>query len=476
MRNLFNGTLLVLTMLLMLGCDNATSPLAPQVTPLAGEFSENSLARRGDHGGGSNNACSAFGEFAGYTESNAQNYTIYEYTLWAGKHNDAGTVVITNDDEYIYVTYNTNETADLGEVHVYVWTSLDDIPTRRPAPGHADYVVEGINADSYTVVIPADLACGDTYYVSTHAALVGNDTDDDEAGSGDNAGETAYAGDASSPDCFDATSGAWWGYVVYSVECFYNISGRVYEDANANSDDDGEAGLEGVLVNLLDGEDNILTTTTTDANGDYLFENVAAGGDYQILVGDLAGMNATENANGFVVSGLTSDASDIDFGYNTPDDGDDSCESTTYPLYAGQVNAAGTVSIINDGIFLYVTYTTNLTADLGSLHVNLSADVPDSPVAPGQSTYKSENDRVFIPGSDFYTARIHMETAGFGCDDNFIVLAHAALVADAVGDPEDSNAGETAYAGDVGVNLGGDDSSWFYYMATSVCCSNLPPQ
>ena len=75
------------------------------------------------------------GTFVGYNETDCPDYGITEYTLWAGKTNDAGTVTVTNDDDNLYVTYNTNGTADLGEVHVYVWDDLADIPStvRLPA-------------------------------------------------------------------------------------------------------------------------------------------------------------------------------------------------------------------------------------------------------------------------------------------------------------------------------------------------------
>ena len=423
MKRTLLGLFVIVAMLGMISCESASNPMAPRTA----DFSSNSMAKGGNGGGGSNSGetaytCTSEGEFSGYNETNDPDYAIYEYTLWAGQHNDAGTVTITNDDDNIYVTYNTNETADLGEVHVYLWDDLADIPSKRPSPGHADFVVENINADSYTVVMPADISCGSTFYISTHAALVGNDTDGDEAGSGDNSGETAYSGGADAPDCFDGQKGAWWGYATYTVECFYDISGTVYEDfnhdggmngdenslegicvelldasgevvastttdanggylfehvaggagytvqtcsvpgfdhvetqngggftiedlgsdmndidfgfgplydlsgtvyddANDNSDDDGEAGLAGITVSLLDGDGNLIASTTTDANGDYLFENLPSGDDYQLVVGDLAGMDATENAGGYVIIGLDGDMSDIDFGYHTPDNG-----------------------------------------------------------------------------------------------------------------------------------------------------------
>lgn len=150
-------------------------------------------------------------------------YGTYTYTLWAGKTNNAGTVTITNDDNNIYVTYNTNNTADLSEVHVYLWSNQLDIPSKRPAPGQADYVVENINADSYTVVIPAAVNCDNVYYISAHAALtVDNPSDVDEPGVGNNSGETAYGSGNNYPNGFPKGTGAWWGYMTFTVHCCDN--------------------------------------------------------------------------------------------------------------------------------------------------------------------------------------------------------------------------------------------------------------
>jgi hypothetical protein len=130
----------------------------------------------------------------------------FEYTLWAGKHNDAGTVKIWSDGTDLLVEYNTNETADLQEAHVYVWTDASQIPEKRPAPGQAPYAMENINADSYTFRIEGMGACGETVYVAAHAALTAEAGA--EEGSG-NDGETAYGG--GDPSCFDGQKGAWWG-------------------------------------------------------------------------------------------------------------------------------------------------------------------------------------------------------------------------------------------------------------------------
>ncbi len=56
------------------------------------------------------------------------------------------------------------------------------------------------------------------------------------------------------------------------------ISGRVYVDMNANCGyDPGEPLLPGVTIHLLNAEGAVLATTTTDAQGEYRFENLLPG-------------------------------------------------------------------------------------------------------------------------------------------------------------------------------------------------------
>ena len=56
-----------------------------------------------------------------------------------------------------------------------------------------------------------------------------------------------------------------------------SISGTVTEQIIADGDVVGEVPNEGVIVNLLDDMGNVIATDTTDANGDYLFEDVPTG-------------------------------------------------------------------------------------------------------------------------------------------------------------------------------------------------------
>ena len=115
---LFTGLGLVLA-----GCGDKSST-SPEFESSAAVFGQ------GNNSGETAYTCHEDGDFVGY-EGECPSVGVYEYTLWAGKHNDAGTVRIWTDDSYLYVEYDTNDTADLREAHVYVWLNEEDIPDRR---------------------------------------------------------------------------------------------------------------------------------------------------------------------------------------------------------------------------------------------------------------------------------------------------------------------------------------------------------
>ena len=57
-----------------------------------------------------------------------------------------------------------------------------------------------------------------------------------------------------------------------------NVTGEVYNDLNGNGNlDPGDPGLQGWTVNLLDPSGNTVATTTSDANGNYEFDNLFPG-------------------------------------------------------------------------------------------------------------------------------------------------------------------------------------------------------
>lgn len=250
-------------------------------------------------------------------------YKSQVFSLWAGQDNYAGTVTVSNDEDNIYVTYDTNESADLKEVHVDVYSTADAVPDKRPAPGQAQYKAEELYADAYTVTVPFEdlgetVECGDDYYVIAHTALTSDDASDDgEDADSDlsNDGETAYAGGAEPYD--GKGKGAWFYVAEYTIECCtYDISGTVYDDADSDGAfGGGESGLGGGTVTLEDEDGNEVATTTTDSDGTYTFEDILGGEDYTVVVKAPDGYVGTENSDGYEITDLDGDLTDADFGF-----------------------------------------------------------------------------------------------------------------------------------------------------------------
>ncbi len=89
-------------------------------------------------------------------------------TLIAGQHIDAGTVTVTNDEENLYVTYQTNDDWSISETHLYVGPE-EDIPQTRsgnPKIGHFPY--HGDNNDPFVIPL-SDL--NDCFVIVAHAVV-----------------------------------------------------------------------------------------------------------------------------------------------------------------------------------------------------------------------------------------------------------------------------------------------------------------
>ena len=134
------------------------------------------------------------------------NYKAFEYALLAGQTLDAGSVIISTDGDYVTITINGLSLID--DVHVYLYGENDPLPTKRPTPGQAPYVLEDVNDTTAELMIPLN---GETSItLAIHVAFT-DDVDNDMYGI---AGETAYAGDDDS--VFDG-KGAWFYLVGFDV-------------------------------------------------------------------------------------------------------------------------------------------------------------------------------------------------------------------------------------------------------------------
>ncbi len=101
----------------------------------------------------------------------------YKTNLIAGQHTVAGFITVSNDDENLFIAYETVDNWLINETHLYVGTT---IPTNS-APGKFPYKHEelgGVTTDTYEIPLE-DLGVGpcDVVYIATHAELVKGETE-----------------------------------------------------------------------------------------------------------------------------------------------------------------------------------------------------------------------------------------------------------------------------------------------------------
>ena len=146
------------------------------------------------------------------------------------------------------------------------------------------------------------------------------------------------------------------------IEPTYQLGNTVWIDFDEDgTQNNGEPGIAGVEVQLLDATGNVLATTTTDGNGNYLFTGLDAG-DYVVAIAD------TQQAAGAPLDGLDSTdgngaAPDPDDDVDLDDNGDPApgFASISLPVTIGDGEPLAEAG--EDGVFSDVD--SNLTVDFG---------------------------------------------------------------------------------------------------------------
>ena len=198
--------------------------------------------------------------------------------------------------------------------------------------------------------------------VSTVPAGLLNSVDPNGAGPGNNEGGTVTI--TSGSNDLDQDFG-------YKASTPYAISGTVWEDEDAEGVLDGTEmnRYEGVTIDLIDANGNIISSTTTDASGNYSFDNIP-NGTYTVEVTDVDAVLAnqwhslgTDSENdpvSITVSG--GNVAGVDFGYYETaaaignrvwDDAD-----------GNGIQDAGEVGISNVPVTLEIDYNNDGTADV----------------------------------------------------------------------------------------------------------------
>ena len=145
--------------------------------------------------------------------------------------------------------------------------------------------------------------------------------------------------------------------VNFGFQPFATIGSTVWVDTNGNDVKDGsEFGLENITVQLIDDKGNVVATTTTDANGQYLFTDVPAG-TYDIVI--IPPKNYTQtyeldgklNGDTKVTVAPGEEKLDVNFGFQDEDAVNPKTSDFSIPLWvwlslAGLILAAGAAGFI----------------------------------------------------------------------------------------------------------------------------------
>ncbi|MEL6910708.1 MAG: SdrD B-like domain-containing protein, partial [Cyanobacteria bacterium J06598_4] len=228
-----------------------------------------------------------------------------------------------------------------------------------------------------------------------------------------------------------------------------SIAGNVSRDDD--NDDDGDRNLAGITVTLNDGAGNVLTTTT-DANGNYLFEDVTPG-NYTITqendtdfidVNDVQGANDSQIALSVAIGETVAAQNFVDevpasiSGNVSQDENNDD---------AGERNLAGiTVNLIDIAGVTVATQTTD--ADGNYLFTD---------VTPGDYTIEQVNDPNFVDVTDVQGANdseivVSVAIGETVTAQNFVDEIPASISGNVSRDDDNDDAGERNLA-DITVNL-----------------------
>ncbi len=255
-----------------------------------------------------------------------------EYPIWAGQNILVGSLAISNDEEYLYVTYTLFDGWELTETHVHVAADLAGVPVNRngiPIPGQFDY---GDTHDPTVAVftLPIPLASyafvpGDEIVVAAHAEVTKYDEQSQQYIT-----ETAWGGDQPGP------GNRWWFYALYTLQ---------------TSGEEEESGNETAWARMYDDPYDFT----------YDNPNTTSWATYVRVVPSEGG------------SGETKDYS-------------------TFYFYAGQHYRVGEVYISRDAGYLYVQVVLDNTYLLAESHLNVQLDEYLLGSAPGQFPYIVEHD------------------------------------------------------------------------------------
>jgi protocatechuate 3,4-dioxygenase beta subunit len=170
----------------------------------------------------------------------------------------------------VFMDNNDNSVEDAGDmrianVTVELLNDAGDVIATATTNGNGEYLFDNLNAGDYSVRFPTNLD-GKTLVDSN---VGGNDDIDSDANTG--TGETGTVNVGIGENVTDVDAGV-------EDPGTASIGNLVFLDNDGNGVfNAGDDRVDGVTVELLDENGDVIDTTTTNANGNYLFDNLDAG-------------------------------------------------------------------------------------------------------------------------------------------------------------------------------------------------------
>jgi large repetitive protein len=210
--------------------------------------------------------------------------------------------------DYVWNDTNNNGQQDAGEtpaagIKVYLLDANGNKIDSTVTDGTGKYLFSNVPSGTYAVQFVAPAG---TIFTAPN---VGNGSTDSDAGVNGKTGPIVI--DATKPvgDPARDNRSVDAGLTPKPVDPKGSIGDYVWNDTNKNGQQDaGETPVSGVTVNLLDATGNVIATTSTDANGKYLFSNLSSG-TYSVQFIAPAGKE-------FTTANTGNDNSDSDAGVN----------------------------------------------------------------------------------------------------------------------------------------------------------------
>ncbi len=190
----------------------------------------------------------------------------------------------------------------------------------------------------------------------------------------------------------------------------FDITGRLWHDDDRNAVVDGsEKGLEGVTVELRDSNGKVVATTTTDADGKFVFKDVPAG-EYEVVVPrtaqnlDIVNSSLPGRLDGDswvvkVVSSGDGAVTGVDFGFDAKD------PAPTDPTKPTDTTEPTTPTVPSDSTKPSEPTEPTKPTEATTPTVPSDSTKPSEPDKPGEPTKASEPAKPGTPGGSTDTTK-----------------------------------------------------------------------